>query len=247
MPPEEQPDFRNVVEDWPIVDSVLIGAGVPDLYPSSNYFLTYNALGAVAEIPFFNARNKSDVGLAYNTQEVAGKMPYPFKINTIGVEWLAPVTEDYSSGVLDNPSYQNSAHLWNAMVQNHCAMIFYVSTDEKLVTRVPLCPAGMGIAGDAQSADGGGGQHVNSFAAVRNNGVPFLSNRWPFPIPLIIPKNTTFRAVLSFSEYAREILQTIIGPNFENVADQTNQFTVSGIRMSLFGERAVQRRGGYHF
>ena len=232
---------KNVLEFWPLYDTVLIGVHT-DLYPKAGYFIAYGNLGAVAEIPFFNIRNRSMVGVPYNNFDTTEHLTFPYHCDSIGVEFITAVSATSTTGF----SWLIGDLVFGKLLQNHASLKFIVDQDEKLVCTVPLCPAGMGIDGDA--SDGGSDDHANYGIDVANNGSPILTNRWKFPQPIIIPRNATIRATIEFSPYARNVLNTmVVGPGVEYVgAAQTNP-QISAIRVSMFGRREVQQRGQLHF
>ena len=237
--------LKNVLEYWPLYDTVLIGDNAIIKYPAAGYYADYAALGAPVSIPFFNIRNRSQVGIAYNNFDSKEHLAYPFHCQSMGVEFIAPVASD--NGLA--PAIQDI--IFGKLVMHHCAVTLTVSQDEKLACAVPLCPAGMGIAGGAD--DAGAANHANYIVAESNNGVSSLTNRWKFPEPIILPRNVTIRATIEFSPYARNVLQTFgtapsaSGPVTETIGDQTSHPTVAAIRLSMFGLREVQQRGELHF
>ena len=88
-------------------------------------------------------------------------------------------------------------------------------------------------------------------------GEPSIDNRFPFSMPVRIPRNATIEANVILTPYLRSIMEGMSGPEYwigdgEYVAESpgsTDFFKVPvryGIQVSLYGYREVQQRGQYH-
>jgi hypothetical protein len=232
---------ENVLEYWPLYDSVLIGIDAVEKWPNAGFFTGYRFLGMPAEIPFFNIRNKSQIGLPYNNFDTKDILPFVYHCDSIGVEWVAAPSAGSNSGITGKVQDLAFAKL----IAYHSSLSLTLNQDEKIVCSVPLLPAGMGIAGDAD--DGGTTNHQNSMVNISNNGSAVLTNRYEFPEPLLFPRDVTFNAVLKFSKYARAVLEQLPAPIGETVSDGNPHNNFAMIRVSLFGRREVQQRGQLHF
>lgn len=80
-----------------------------------------------------------------------------------------------------------------------------------------------------------------------------LRRRFPFPIPIDVPKRANLSVVIKLSQYAREMLKAIPGPYWYPVANaywsggltKSVKSVVFGIDVTIKGERLVQQRGDY--
>ncbi len=247
----------NAVEAWTLYDSVLIGAGQSSV--DAGWYNSFLAAGNANEIPFFNQRNRSQVGAAYNNFDTSQQMSFGFRCFSIGLSFSGFPVGD--SIVTDNPagpnflnrslSY-NSAIFANELIK-HVGVIFKVNQDEKLATTGTACPAGVGLSGSAgQAGAESDPPMITGLLNGVNNGVASVQNRFKFPKGIDIPRTHSISAVLQFSEMGRTILRGMEGPL--QVAVQTgsivpvaNVQSACSIQMSLVGMREVQRRNAQHF
>lgn len=234
----------NALESWSLYDTVVIASNVNTFFSKEAYFSSYADLANQATVPFFNSRNQS-VGVQYCNMESANKMPYPYHLYSIGIDFESPTV---SYGDPTDTKLPSDMFFSNELVK-HCGFIFKVSQDEKLVQTCSLMPSGQGVAGYAAypvdgSGDAGAAQHNVT------NGVPHRDNRRAMRSPIVIPREATIEGQLVLSNYAREALAKAAGPgDWENdQAVPANNFPQSSqIRVTMYGYREVQQRNALHF
>jgi hypothetical protein len=251
----------NVKEMWCLYDTILIGPGMKAL--GRGWFDSFAELAAANELPFFNQRNRSAVGVAYNNQDSAELMAFPFLAYSLGVEFLVmpfgdscptiprmPFEKAPSDPVLQQQN-EGVPQIFQGLME-HAAVLLKISQDEKLVNVITHQPAGFGTSG---SAIPGGEVSRFGWIANYNNGEPEISNRYPWTIPLDMPRNVNWSAVVKFSNLAKYYLARLGGPetwgNSNDLIPDGENFVVAGksvaaIRCSLIGSREVQQRGQLH-
>lgn len=258
---EETRTFQNVVEKFMLYDT--IGIYYPP-YPSTiqtpdGWFATFAALGAANDLNFFNVRNRS-VGLMWCNQDKRDQLAWPFWIESIGVTfWSQPWTGaptwdiDYTFSPEDY-----SSHIFVTDLPRHCGVTVRVQQDDRLKTHAYFCSPGYGPFGDGFGRGQPGSMvdlaHDNAHShhlAVTNQGTPIYSNRFRFPVALEVPRNSPLNVRLTFTEYGRQLLQTLPWLNswmgqVHGTDDIVALNHFAGIQVSLVGKRGVQQRGEYH-
>lgn len=128
-----------------------------------------------------------------------------------------------------------------------------VRQDEKLLHTCYLAPEGVGpygIVGGIGGFQDGMAANPASLTSL-TQGQPFLDNRWKFPSPIGIPRGATFSVEIELSEYGRDLLSILCGPeeyNFNCGGQDSKQIgACSTIRCSLIGKRGVQQRNELHY
>jgi len=252
--------YANIVETWPLYDSIVI---CEQLYGTEanipGWFTTFVAFGGRERHSFFKNRTDAVAGEAYCNHKNVDNMDFAYKIHSVGLEVTgAPgyeVQEPPDGGAEGNHDFIIPQWFKTDFVR-HCGIELQVQQDTRVELPAMACPAGVGPVGN-----GHGGQQLNAAGAFGEKayittqvtqGVPLLSNRYPLPEPIGVPRTGSIEGILHVSDWARTILQAITGPHFNaiNSADGTSPFSFFFsryvIRMSLFGERLVQQRGQYH-
>lgn len=236
----------NVTEAWCLYDTLQIRKDAKDV----EGYTTYRALSALEEVPFFTTRNRSEVGLAYTNKDSKEALPFAFHIYSLGVSFVAaPPLAKLPEGEIPPTAEQiaewDSGRIFEAIMFRHCGVTVKVREDERLAHTVELAPPGTGgffyTAGAAPSM-------VQAF----NQGWPDLANRWKFPEPIRVPRNTIVKADLRFSGYAKTVLNRMVGPGDMDLYNSETQAKIavprcSMIRVSLIGKREVQQRGELHY
>lgn len=264
----------NVKEVWGMRDTVLIGSGMAAL--ARGWFDNFAQLAAVNEIPFFNIRNRSLVGPAYNNQDSAEMLPYPYQVYSMGVEFLtfaigdsclgvarppieeppllAPLAPDAPDPLFCESQVQNIAERQIfAALMDHAAVKFKVNQDIKLTNVVTHQPAGFGCSGNSRQQGFG----VNSLGALSNytNGRCHIKNRYKFEVPIDMPRGVNFNVTVFFSQYAKYILAGLRGPQtwynqsteiIDGEVIKPAQNSLAAIAVTLIGAREVQQRGELH-
>jgi len=248
------PKFTNVGENWKLYDTVLIGDYAEDMDFHVGYFTTYAALGAANVIPFFNVRNRNH-GLAYNNQDTRDQLPYVFHIYSIGVTFWTPSTTDYAAydPAIVGAQVKNH-HIFSVELPKHASLLLKTNQDERVELSALMAPAGYGIAmgGLAQGDPEASYTYPNVSHFNFNQGIAEWGNVWGFRKPLEIPRTANLSVEINFSEYARQLLQGMIGPHYQPMQDVANDnsffgaASCSGIQVTLQGKREVQQRGQYH-
>lgn len=249
----------NVIEPQTLYDTVLVSGYVNSMKFNDGWYTTFALLGAANEVPFFNVRNRNH-HLAYNNQDTRDQTPYGMKIYSMGVSFFAPQIATQFHDVEGTASYAEEIHsaVWEADLPQHAAAILRVNQDDRLKIQCCMSPPGYGPSGGGM---GHGDPTVPTFYEATNPaimkgmtgmGVPDIDNQWPFPVPIDVPRRASISVVIKFSEWARRMLQTMVGPLryvFAPVGqghqiDET-LYCAYGIQVSLKVARYVQQRGQY--
>lgn len=249
--------FENVGENWTLYDTVLCGGYTSSMSFNDGYQTTFAAMGGLNSVPFFNVRNRNH-GLAYNNQDTRDQLPWAFRIFTIGVSFFSPATVLYrnNAGVPRGPQNIEQA-LWETELPKHASLVLQTNQDERLKINTLMTPSGSGIVsggvaqGDPELQIVG---NVTPASALQSysQGVPELTNKWGFPNPLDVPRRANLSVTIRFSEYGRQLLQTMPGPFFQvfradgSAGTYTFKNGMFGIQVVLGGQRLVQQRGQYH-
>ncbi len=255
-----QKPFANVQENVMIYDTVAIFNDTNKSFSNpSGWFQNYAQMGAANSLSFFNVRNR-EVGTPYNNQDSRDQMPYAFRCRSIGVSFFANTFTQAPTWAVDYQFSPEDAvgHLFQVDLPRHASVTFRVQQDDRLKTHPYFVPPGYGPYG---SGYGRGSPYLlqgntlndgyDHTAGVVTQGSPELGGRWPFPIPIDIPRRGTIEVKVEFNEYARQLLQTIpMGYEWQGVNDTVDDIegnpVFAGIQVSLGGERLVQQRGQYH-
>jgi len=255
--------FMNVPEGLTLYDSILVGARIPYLKFKDGWFFNFAQAGASNSFPFLNVRNRNH-HLAYNNQDTRDQLPYAMEIYSIGVDFWPPYVEsqyqltppDGGSGGLI--AYNNHSALWRNELPRHANIKFFVNQDEILNQQCCMAPSGMGPTGGgvAQGWTEGansvnGSETASPILGVGSMGEAAITNRWPFPFPIAVPRRASISAVVSLSEYGRKLLASLPGPYAYVLQDMAGPGTFTknttfGITVSLTGKRLIQQRGRYH-
>lgn len=241
MADERQP--MNVVEAYTLYDTIQIGSDVTE----EEGYASFAALAGEEEIPFFAKRTRSKVGLAYTNKDSTDALPFAFHCYSMGIEWLGAPDRDK---LPDNATAQiiaefEGAYLLEKVLPAHCGVTLKVREDERLAGTAEMIPPGYGATGYTAGA-------VNQapIQAVTQSW-PDLSNRFKFPEPLRIPRNTIVTANLKFSKFAKRLLANLPTPGVISLYDPSAAAKIdiprrALIRVSLLGKREVQQRGELH-
>lgn len=244
-------NFNNAVESYAIYDSVQIRGSLGSDAVAG--YSSYAALAARSKIPFFNVRNQGEVGLAYNNLDTKDQMAFAFHCYSIGLSFSAPVQCVTPAGALGGSHNPTASAQFVQAMPYHTGLRFKVQQDEKLLHTAHFAPEGAGPYGVALGTDFTGGVVGTAGTASitsQTSGQPLLTNRWPFPKPISIPRGATYSVELEFSEFGKELLGALPGPANMIFGSEGDLKTVQGcalIRCSLFGAREVQQRNELHY
>jgi hypothetical protein len=253
--------FKNVLEPWPIYDTLVVG---PNLYGPEctvpGWFTTMGAFGARQDHLFFKGRTEALCGLAYNNQQQADKTDFAFHAASIGLRFFGPATnQEYDSteaSTLLTPQ-DVLAPFWQWELPNHVGVEFRVAQDVKYESMGFLTPPGYGPRSQGSSlgvdADSNPPYGLCTHITAGTQGVPFKENRFQFEDWIPIPRNEVIEVTVWLSEYARYVLTSIAGPGaygFHSWGGEGSVYLTFGMRYgiqcSLYGLREVQQRGELH-
>jgi len=249
-----QKGFENVGENWVLYDTCLCGAHTDNMDFHEGWFTGFAFLGAATSIPFFNVRNRN-VGLAYNNQDKRDQLAFAFRIFTIGVTFFSPGSAMYrdTAGVPTGPE-TTCLHFWETELPKHASIELQVKQDERLKLGCLMAPPGYGAVGGGVAQ--GDPENVAEWATPNvslwnfNQGIPELTNKWAFRNPLEVPRTANLSVIVRFSEYGRQMLQTMPGPHQYPFQHPTSGYAfksgMCGIQVVLGGQRLVQQRGQAH-
>ena len=256
----------NVREAWALFDTVVICS---DFYGNETsvqgWFNTFAAFGQQAQHSFFKSRTAAQAGQMYCNQQNADSMDFSFIVDSIGLAVWGPssaaegvaTVPDGVVGALAHPDYLVS-HWFQTDLVNHMGFEFKVQQDTRAEMTAMHMPPGYGArtSGTAFQFDNPLNPPVNGHIPYMCNtvcqGEPILSNRFPLPDPIGIPRTSTVEGVLHIGEVARTALQSIRGPrNYQfNTVDGLPPYTFFprryAIQFSMIGTRLVQQRAQYH-
>jgi len=257
----------NVKESWALYDTILI---CPTFYGAENgvrgWFTTLAAFGAVQEHRFFKARTEATATLPYNNLQSEDSMDFPFVAYNMGITFFAPAsniqgiaTEEDVANLINqlNPAI---SHFWTFDLPRHCSISFKTNQDVRAEVTCYGAPPGYGPMGGGCAFEltpplvGPPIEPLYKQHAQMNfygtQGVPIATNRFKFPEPIEIAKNSVIEGTLNLSEYARYILTGVAGPTnyaFQNTDVGCTFFPQRfGVQFSLHGYRLIQQRGQYH-
>ena len=255
--------YANVVEAWALYDSVIIDQLA---YGSESnvggWFTSFHLFGQKETHSFFKTRTEGIAGSQYCNQQSADSMDFAFIADSIGLAVMSPSPnlECIPSPGEGTPGdiYRADdliSHWFAAELPEHMAIELKVQQDVRAEIQAMSCPPGYGAMGNGASHNWFGTPGYADFVFLTSpvtQGVPLLSNRYPLPSPIGIPRTATLEGILHVSEYARSVLTNIRGPeqyafNTEDGLPPYDFFTRRYvIQMSLFGQRLVQQRAQYH-
>lgn len=247
----------NVGENWPLTDTVIIGTNVRDEIDVPGWYTTLNDLGQANKLTFFNQRTRA-IGLPYCNLDTRDQLPYPFIIKSIGVRfWATCQTETKAWAISPDVWTSNYVpHIFMVDIPRHCKVEMQIQQDVVLKNNAMMLPAGYGPCGGGYGQTSPSSQFGlavdKSYSAVTQN-TAHLSNRFHFATWLKVPRNAAMKVELQFSEYAKQLLQTMVKYNTQDVVEGAAQGpfehqskTFYGIQVTLMGERLVQQRGKWH-
>jgi len=253
--------YANVAEAWALYDTVAICNTMFGTEANiGGWFTTWAAFGARERHSFFKTRTEGLAGLQYCNMQSADSMDFAFIASSIGIAFMAPAGIDSAFSAADGiaPAYPDMSisQFWTSDVPYHCSVELKIQQDTRVECAAMQLSPGYGAAGSGAAFG-----HTDAAVPVHNDipfmsnfatqGVPVLSNRFPLPVPIGIPRTASIEVVVQVSQYIRDIMQNIGGPN--NIYWNTsgvNHYDVFPARylmqVSLFGKRLVQQRGEYH-
>lgn len=256
----------NVREAWALFDTVVICS---DFYGNETsvqgWFNSFQTFGQQAQHSFFKSRTAAQAGQMYCNQMNADTMDFAFVADSIGLAVWGPSSSaegiassvDGVAGNLINADFLVS-HWFQTDLVNHMGFEFKVQQDIRSEMVAMHMPPGYGArtSGTAYQFDDPTGPVTHGHIPYSFNtvcqGEPILSNRFPLPDPIGIPRTSTIEGVLHIGEVARTILQNIRGPrNYQfNTVDGLPPYGFFprryAIQFSIIGTRLVQQRAQYH-
>lgn len=258
--------YMNVAESYPIYDTVVI---CEELYGKEKslegWFTSFRDFAANEKHVFFKSRTIGSANLAYCNMDSADNLDFVYHAVSLGVRFIAPIAPEGFNEIVVSPAFHNENVIpfWAFDLPAHCGIDFRVQQDVIVENTCIATPPGYGMRG------GGGAQPLTDTTGTvpnqtpwkvvtGNNGEPVVDNRFPFPEPIAIPRNTPIEANLYLGSYAKYIVSRWKGPESwvlltENQAadppvdgDFFSTPVRFAIQVSLYGYREVQQRGQYH-
>lgn len=257
--------YQNVPEALTLCDTMLVTGQALSLKWHDGYFPSFQLAGQANSWPFFNVRNRNH-GLAYNNQDTRDTLAYAFEIYSIGVDFWSPAVIQqclYNAGN-GAPAgmfvQQNMSAIWTCDLPRHASVKFNVNQDEKLNATCCMVPSGMGpVGGGAGQGDFGlltappSTEALHPMYAALTQGQSEITCRFKFPNPIQVPRRASISAVVTLSEYGRQLLQAVDGPYSIKLLDKEDpdrtaiyKWSCFGVTLSLQGKRLIQQRGAYH-
>lgn len=256
--------FANVVEAWCIYDTILISKNFyGNELNQDGWFTRFFDFGSQETHKFFKVRTEA-AGLPYCNMQSSDSMDFAFMLHSVGVSVFSTgsniegAAKQIQEGSLGNLGYNDTAvsHWFASELPNHMAIQLKVQQDIRVELNTMLCPPGYGTVGSGTAVTGTDDGSTHGQIPFHDNavcqGVPLLSNRYPLPTPIGIPRTASIEGTLVLSEIARDVLTNIKGPDDYqfNSTDGAAPYIFFGkrygIQLSLIGERMVQQRGQYH-
>lgn len=260
---DEFKKYANVSEAWSLYDTIGISKTLYGGEQNAGWFNTFNAFGQQQTHSFFKQRTEGMLGTPYTNQQSSDSMDFAFVAHSVGLALFAPVpnisavasSPDGTAGQLSRVD-ASIGHWFAADLPRHMGFQFKIQQDIRIELPALQAPPGYGVAGGGVAfpqlaAAPAFGSQVTCSTNVQQ-GVPVLSNRYPLPFRIGIPRTASIEGIIHLSEYAQQVLQTVIGP--QDMVFNSNDGTAPYkffqkrylIQVSLIGERLVQQRGQYH-
>lgn len=255
--------YANVAEAWALYDTIGISRTLYGNETNAGWFTTFNAFGQQETHSFFKQRTQGQIGTAYTNMQSSDSMDFAFVAHSIGLALFAPAPNisarsappDGTGGQLDKFDAA-IGHWFAADLPRHMGLQFKIQQDIRIELPALHCPPGYGVSGGGVAFPelapvSAYGSNVTNVTNVQQ-GIPVLSNRYPLPFRIGIPRTASIEGIIHLSEYARQIMTSVIGPQdmFFNSDDGTAPYKFFQkrylIQLSLIGERLVQQRGQYH-
>lgn len=186
------------------------------------------------------------------------------------------VYTDPAYPLLTNREELHSA-LWESDLPNHMSLTLRTNQDIRLRGPAAIFTPGFGAVGGGWGWGSPGDLYMAAYAGTptpsisHETGAPtfggYVTNletiahgevdirqRFPFPIPIDVPKRANLSVTLKLSQYGKEMLQAITGPYWmpfpkyvdSDALKKSVKAAMFGIDCTIKGERLIQQRGAYH-
>jgi hypothetical protein len=257
--------YLNVKEAYPIYDTVVVCRSLYGKEQQVNgWYTSFAAFADDERHTFFKNRTAGSTHLAYCNLDSADTIDFVYHVCSLGVRFIAPVSPDAIDEPNTSPAHmgENNLAWWLFDLPMHVGIDFRVQQDTVLESNCISSPAGYGSrgGGGAQPAQDGSTNAPNQIAwktVIGGHGEVCIDNRFLFPKPIGIPRNTSIEANLYVTDYARAVMLDWLGPNSNVLLTQEQAAAPADgdfysvptrymIQVSLFGYREVQQRGNYH-
>lgn len=254
--------YANVVEPWALIDSILI---CNTFYGTEQnvggWFTNWVGFSGRETHSFYKTRTDGIAGAMYCNLQSSDSMDFAFICHSIGITFMGipgvDTTHISSEGETVNWPDPEISHWFTSILPQHCAIQLKIQQDIRAEANCMMMPPGYGALGAGTSFE-----HTNSVAPAHGDipyishpvtqGVPLLSNRYPLPVPIGIPRTASIEGILHVSDYARWLLGGVGGPGYV-IINSDDGLPAYGfwparyiVQMSLIGERLVQQRAQYH-
>jgi len=256
--PDGGQEYYNVSEQAVLYDTIGITADLPNLSKQPpGWFSTFALAGGAVDHSFFNVRNLGNCDSAYTNMDTRDQTAFAFRATGLGLSFWAQTWGSETAFVDGAPDYLIRRHLPNAIWQLdlpiHASVILKLQQDERTKINAAMLTPGYGVTGGGTSNYCGGtepgtSEVVFGQCTAASQGIPEPASIYRFPNLIDIPRRASLSAVLSFSEWARQLLQTMPGPiecpYTVDVNGVPQTYPVcNGITAVLYGRRLVQQRG----
>jgi hypothetical protein len=251
----EQTDL-NVMQAWPLYDTLLISQWVKGKN-ISGWVTSYRQFAQRQIHSFFNVRNQGETNLAYCNLETSESMPFAYYLCSLGIDFQAAIGRPADPPREDPPPPPchngESDAIFVKDIPRHIGVKLVVRQNDILLTNSYLTPSGAGPYGIANGIATLDGLSANPVSFTNTTqGEPFLKNRWDFPFPIQIPRGATYSVQIELSEYARDLLGVLCGPDLYTFQcadeEEPNEIgSVSSIQVSMIGMREIQQVGQLHY
>lgn len=233
--------FKNVMENFPIYDTVLIGLTSEQAAKYPGGYQNFTEMADAEEIPFLNVRNSSEVGGSYTNITSKDKLPWLYYLDSFGFRFLYP--DPNVDAASEHTGIMAASKYFQTVVCEHGYFEFSIREDVRLRSKPMLLPAGFGASGFIS-----GNQTQNSwFSTLITNGLAQIKNRWRnTQSAMEIPRDTPVKGSLRFSEYGKSLLRKMGNVAGLDFGDETPFQNIAMIELTLIGVRGVQQRGEYH-
>lgn len=249
-------EYYNVGERALYYDTIAVASNIDSLgIRPAGWFTTFAALGAGVNHSFFDVRNKGTCELAFCNLDTRDQTPFGLQVDSIGCIFKTPNPAHFNGGPGGYRQWLPHA-VWGAVLAQHASLTLRVQQDDKLTICAAQAVPGFGTQG------GGYGQGPTSPGAVNlgtsstaflsaSQGVPSPEAPFQFTKKLNIPRHASISVKLSFTEYARQVLQVMPGPGTVQVwntdfSSKEELPVMFSITLVLAGKRLVQQRGALH-
>ena len=231
----EPQHFLKVGSNWIYYDSIMIGPGWSE--KSKGWFENFTDMAKKDRLTFLNVRSGSKDGYAYTNMDSTDQIGRPFRCESIGIRFIYPsptMADEHQT------TYAATKYFQTALTE-HCYCEFWIRDDQWCLLNPDMMPDGFGYTGDLVQ-----NTIEPSASDLITPGVPHTDNRFHYLDDGIrIPETAQVKLELTFSEYAKELLQEM-GEVLPLDGKEGEFPNAAKIKVTLRGLRYVQMKGQYY-